>query len=296
MKKLLISLLLMPCLLLASVEHACWYITWTSWDHPVPESVDVINLFVGEISLDSQGNPTVGGFDTFTDKQIKDFAASCKESSIGLKISLGGGGGKYDHCWDVLTDDNAEAFGQMLASYCKSQGLLGVDFDYEVFTSPEQETLVGRCILAFKQSSPNLQASLCTNAGFSSWQKGVQQIVDTTVSGGKCLLDRLYIMSYYDSLASEEGYVLQWAEWMKKTYSFSPSQITVGIDSFDAHAYKIDDFSKWAASQGFSTGYWAWNPADPSNSNTQTETILKAYQAQAVTDEMTASECKSLLW
>ena len=43
------------------VQNACWYIDWSSWDFPVPENVDTVNIFVGKLDT-SSGTPTVSGF------------------------------------------------------------------------------------------------------------------------------------------------------------------------------------------------------------------------------------------
>jgi hypothetical protein len=84
-------------------------------------------------------------------------------------------------------------------------------------------------------------------------------------------------MSYYNPLADEEGWVTQWASWLKTNYNFAPSQVTVGLDDFDANAYSIADFAQWAYQQGFSTGYWAWNPATPGVSNQSSQVIWDIY-------------------
>jgi len=266
------------------VENACWYIDWTAWDFPVPEGVTTVNLFVGNLTVDSSGNLVVGGFGNMDQAKMQTFIQACQAQGITVKISIGGGGGSYDNCWNVLTDANVESFGQQLSSYCQNLGLQGVDFDCEEFHSatdnPAQQALVGRFIKAFKRANPELQTSLCTNAGFGDsypWQGIVQNIMDAATDSSGCALDRLYIMSYYNDIASEQAWILAWAAWAKTRYNLSAAQITFGIDDFDAHAYNIADMARWAGQQGFSTGYWATNPATIAQSNQSTTTIKNAY-------------------
>ncbi|MBI2742403.1 MAG: hypothetical protein HYX48_00605 [Chlamydiales bacterium] len=266
------------------IEHSCWYIDWTSWDMPVPQGVDTVNLFVGTLMIGPDGNPTIGGFGNVSLAQLDAFVHACANNNppIAVKASIGGGGGSYDKCWDLLTEDNVDAFAQGLADFCHTHGLTGIDFDYEEYGSPEQEALVGTLIKKFKAIDSNLQATLCTNAGFGSgfpWQAVMKNILDGAVdqTTGKCGVDRLYIMSYYQPLEQEEPWLLGWADWLKQNYGFTPAQVTVGLDDFDAHAYDIAAFSKWAAGQGFSTGYWAWNPATPDASNQSALKILNNY-------------------
>jgi hypothetical protein len=134
----------------------------------------------------------------------------------------------------------------------------------------------------FKEIDPKFQTSLCSNAGFSTWQGAVKNILDGAMdASGNCAVDRLYIMSYYDPLNNEEAWIMQWASWLKDNYHFAPSQITVGLDDTDAHAYDITQFAEWAKEQGFSTSYWAWNPATPDSSNQSTETIWNVYHNSA---------------
>ncbi|NGX60332.1 MAG: hypothetical protein KR126chlam3_01505 [Chlamydiae bacterium] len=264
----------------SGIEHSCWYIDWTSWDTPVPEGVDMVNIFVGKIDLDN-GNPTMGGFGNITPEKLDTFVKDCAAKNVKVKVSIGGAGGMYDNCWDVLNEGNTQAFAQMMVAFCQQHNLAGVDFDYEELKSPEQEALVGQLIKEFRTLDPNLEASLCTNAGFDAWKGGVQTILDATSNNGKSLLSRLYIMSYYDPLDQEEGFIAQWADWVKSSYGFTASQVTVGLDDFDANAYDIGEFAKWAGTNGFSTGYWAWNPATPDQSNASALKVLNSYKPLA---------------
>lgn len=254
----------------AGIEHAAWYIDWTAWffgpTYNIPTGVGTLNVFVGELTFDASGNPTLGGFGNLNPPELDAFVAYCKAQSppIAVKVSIGGGGGSYDNCWDALTSSNIQAFAQGMVNYCHAHGLSGVDFDYEEFASAAQETLVGQLILAFKTLDPTLHTSLCTNAGFSTWMPVIQTIFNAAmIAPNNCAVDRLYVMSYYDPIASEEGWITQWANWAIQNYGFTPARISVGIDDFDAHAYDPVAFYNWAGSQGYSTVHWAYNPATP---------------------------------
>lgn len=158
---------------IGSIEHAAWYIDWTSWDYPVPEALNTVHIFVGNMHTDRNGNPVIDGFGNFTSDKMKTFVQKCHEKGIAVKISLGGGGGSYDHCWSALTTSNVTAFAQALVNFCNIYGLDGVDFDIEEFKSKDdrtsQQLLSGRFIKEFKALAPNLSSSLCTNAGFGPY-------------------------------------------------------------------------------------------------------------------------------
>jgi len=258
-----------------SIEHACWYLDWRSQQTPVPENVNMVNVFVGTIGL-KDGKPYMGGFEAITLPELKAFAADCAAKDIKVKVSIGGSGGSYDNCWDVLTSENIQEFAQMMVDFCHEYNLAGVDFDYEEFKA-EQEPLVGQLIKEFRTLGPDLQASLCTNAG-SYWQKDVQRILDPTKVNGKSLLSRLYIMDYTGTLEIAEGYVTPWISWVKDNYKMSPSQVTVGMAGLNGPTYSLADFSEWTAKEGLSTNYWAWDPAAPSTSNERTLEILSNYK------------------
>lgn len=278
----------------SKVEHATWYIDWTSWDYPIPTGVNTVNLFVGNMKLDGSGNPVIEGFGNFSEEKMIKFAEECHAQGIAVKISLGGGGGAYDHCWSHLKPDNVSAFAKSLSDFCASRGIDGVDFDIEEFKSstdrPEQQKLCGQLIKEFKELAPNLSTSLCTNAGFGPyfpWQGIVKNIfdaastVDPVTEKKTSAVDRLYIMSYYNTLDDEKKWILGWHDWLKSEYGYEPHQITVGIDDKDAHAYDIKDMAAFAGENGFSTGYWEFDPAKLKESNQSTHDIEEAYQAHA---------------
>jgi hypothetical protein len=192
-----------------------------------------------------------------------------------VKVSIGGWGGdkSYDLTWDLLTEDNIEDFAQGMVDFCHSHGLAGVDFDYEEFKSAQQETLVGKLIARFKALDPNLQASLCSNAG-TNWQTQEKVILDAAVTyTDKCPIDRFYIMSYYDPIDQEESWILNWADFLKG-YNCGPEVVGVGVDDFDAHAYDPEELKSWALSMGYSTAHWAYDPAHPSKRQLARQKVL----------------------
>lgn len=263
------------------VENACWYIDWTSWDFPVPEGVNVVNIFVGKLDI-VDGAPTASGFGNLDMLKLQSFVSQCSQKGIACKISLGGGGGSYDNCWDLLTDDNVSLFAQGLAKFCHDNQLIGVDFDYEESSSDKTQCArVGALIKEFKKQDASLQTSLCTNASFAGWSQRVKSIMDATLDGQATCLDRLYVMSYYDPMSSETAWLLQWASFLKTTYGMDPSRLTVGIDNFDASAYNIADMASFASSQGMSTGFWAFDPSQLTKSNASSNLIKQAYDASS---------------
>lgn len=282
------------------IEHGTWYIDWTSWNYPVPQGVTAVNIFVGTMQLTADNKPVIGGFGNMSVPYNEEFPAykkmdaliaGCHAQKMAVKISIGGGGGSHDHCWDALTRENVRGFAQALADFCKAHAIDGVDFDYEGTTSPksgpEQQALVGSLIKEFKSINQKFQTSLCTNAGFGNgfeWPGVVKNIFDGAsaidpLTGVKiCAVERLYIMSYDSPLEKEKVWVTGWAEWSKKEYGFTPSQITVGLNNTDHHAYDIALFAEWAAKQGYSTCYWTWDPIAAEKSNASTNQILTTYK------------------
>lgn len=279
-----------------TIENGTWYIDWTSRDTPIPQGVNSVNIFVGNMSLDANGNPTVGNFGALSQNQVQmdAFIQACKAKGMTVKISLGGGGGSYDNTWDVLTQNNVQSFAQTLVNYCNTHGLNGVDFDCEEFTSatdrPAQQALVGTLIKDCKLLNPNFQTSLDTNAGFGPnfpWQGIVQNIMNAavytnpTTSKQTSGVDRVNIMAYFNSLSDEKGWVTGWANWLQSTYNFKPSQVGVGMFP-GAGAYDPTAFAAWAAQQGYSTYIWNYDPANPTQSDKTTTGVLNAYNAAKV--------------
>jgi len=253
------------------VEDGAWYIDWTMWfgsaPFPIPEGVNNINMFVGTF-VEKDGHPSIDGFGNMSLDLLDAFVKQCHEHDppIKVKVSVGGGGGAYDHCWDAITAENVEAYADGIVQFCHNHNVDGVDFDYETYDSPEQETLVGTLIRLFKQKDPALETSLCANAGFDTWVGHVKNVYDASVDPdtGKCMIDRYYIMAYYNSIEEEKVWVNQWADWLMTNYDYAPEQVAVGIDDFDAHAYDPDEMKAWARNMGYSTCHWAYDPARPS--------------------------------
>ena len=276
-----------------SIQNGTWYIDWTSYNYPIPQGVNAVNIFVGNMSLDANGNPTIGGFGTLSQNPatLAAFIQGCEAKGITVNISIGGSGGSYDNTWDVLTSSNVQSFAQALANFCVANKLSGVDFDCEEFTSPTdnptQQALVGTLIKDFKEINPNFQTSLDTNAGFGPnfpWQGIVQNIMNAAVYTNPTTgqptsgVDRVNIMAYFNSLSDEQGWVTGWAAWLKTNYNLSPAQITVGMDPA-ADAYDPTAFAAWAAQQGYSTFMWEYDPNQQSTSDTTASSILAAYKA-----------------
>jgi hypothetical protein len=217
---------------------------------------------------------------------LQKFVEECHAKGIAVKMSLGGSSAGWSgSTWDALKVLGVQACANTLTAFCKANQLDGIDFDFEEWGQPDQTALeqsVGELIKAVKAQEPSLQTSLCTNAGFSTWKEHMQNILDASKdSQGHCGVDRMYIMSYYDPLQSEQTWVNEWADWLKENYGFSPSQISVGLDNVDASAYDIEQFAQWAKEQGYSTCYWAWgwDGGNPTKSNETTNQIWKIYHS-----------------
>lgn len=283
-----------------NIENGVWYLDYRSWTDPIPEGVTTVNLFEGKLDI-VNGQYTIDGLNALEDNQLQAFIQECHnhQPPIALKISLGGDGGQaiYNHTWDQLMGADGRpdpakiaAFAQGMADFCHKYGIDGIDFDYEddadIAGGPNspaaiaQETAVGELIKAFKAEDPNFQTSICTNAGFGGsygWEVPLQRIFDAATTNGTCAIDRLYIMSYTNSLSDEEGWISQWAAWAKSNYGFTPSQISVGIDPTSG-SYNYDQLASWAASQGYSSCMWAWDPGlDPNTENGYSNDIYNHY-------------------
>jgi hypothetical protein len=250
------------------IENSVWYIDWTTWftstPYLIPEGVNLINIFVGKIIESEDGTYTLGGFGNMNLDQMDEFVAECREKGIDVKVSIGGGGGSYDKTWEIINSDNTKEVAQGLVDFCHAHNLSGVDFDDEDVGSSDLNKLVGGVISEFKKIDPNLEATLCTNAGFDTWKGAVGTILDAAVvTPGKCPIDRLYVMSYYDPIESEKEWLTSWANWLQTTYNCPYSVTTAGVDDFDAHAYNTTELANWAHSMGYSVAHWACDPANP---------------------------------
>jgi len=246
---------------------------------------------VGNISLDDNGNPVIGGFGDATNALMQQLATQAAAANIKIKVSFGGGGGSYDNLWNIITAANVQSIATALVQFCQSLGLSGVDFDIETFADSTDrtalQTLCGNLIQLFKQGDASLETSLCVNAGFGPnfpWQAIAANILNGTLSNGVTALDRVYIMSYYNDIVSEQGWVSGWVGWLSDTYSIPSQRVSVGLDNTDADAYNIGDFAAWAATQQLGTAYWYVNPqtADTlASSQASLNTIATSYAAAA---------------
>ncbi len=277
------------------IQNGTWYLDWTSFNYPIPQGVNAVDIFVGNMSMSPTGTPTIGGFGTLSQNPatLAAFIQGCKAQGITVNISIGGAGGSYDNTWDVLTNSNVQGFANALATFCTSNGISGVDFDCEEFTSPTtnptQQALVGTLIKDFKTINPNFQTSLDTNAGFGPnfpWQGIVQNIMNAAIYTNPTThqptsgVDRVNIMAYFNSLSDEQGWVTGWATWLKSAYNLGPSQISVGMDPA-AGTYSPTAFAAWAAQQGYSTFLWNFDPNQQAASNASATSILTAYKSVA---------------
>lgn len=278
-----------------SIENGVWELDYRSWNDPIPEGVTTVNLFEGKLDI-VNGKYTIDGLNALQDGQLLSFIQKCHAHNppITVKISLGGDGGQsiYNHTWDqLMTSDGqpdetaVQAFAQGMADFCHQYGVDGIDFDYEEDAdlgpgtpyALAQETAVGQLIGAFKAQDSSFQTSVCTNAGFSSWEAPLQRIFAAATQNGVCAIDRLYIMSYTDFLSNEEGWINQWAQWASTNYGMDPAQISVGIDPTSG-SYNYDQLAQWAAQEGYSSCMWAWDPgSDPNTENGYSNDIWNDY-------------------
>ncbi|MGB7977805.1 MAG: glycoside hydrolase family 18 protein [Chlamydiales bacterium] len=281
------------------IENGTWYLDYRSWTDPIPEGVNCVNLFEGKLDI-VNGQYTIDGLNSLQVNQLKTFIEECHNHvpPIAVKVSLGGAGGQtvYNNTWDQLMNPDGTAnptaiqgFAAGMASFCHEYGIDGIDFDYEEDSNDpnsqammNQEQAVGQLIAEYKKQDPSFQTSICTNAGFGGqygWEVPLQRIFQAAQEsyGGACPIDRLYIMSYTSSLSDEENWITQWANWAKTNYGFEPAQISVGIDPTSG-AYDYDQMAQWAASQGYSSCMWAWDPGmDPNTENGYAEDIWNRY-------------------
>ncbi len=286
------------------IENGAWEVDWTMHGDDIlsniPEGVNTVNVFVGgfdsnnNVQIDSRTDldkvipPSSKFYDPKNPNEtyLQKFVEDCHAKGIAVKMSLGGSSaGWCGNTWDALKSQGVQTCANTIVEFCRTNQLDGIDFDFEEWNQPDQTALensVGALIKEVKAQEPTLQTSLCTNAGFSTWQSHMQNILDASKDNeGHCGVDRMYIMSYYDPLQSEQTWVNEWATWLKTNYQFSPSQISVGLDNVDASAYDIKEFAEWSKTQGYSTCYWAWgwNGGDPTKSNETTNQVWNIYHS-----------------
>ncbi len=277
-----------------TIENGVWYLDYESWTAPIPQGVNCVNIFVGKLDI-VNGQYTIDGMGDINQSELQTFIQQCHAHNppIAVKITLGGHGGDaaHDNTWDLLMNQDGTAneqaiqsFAAGMASFCKENGIDGIDFDYEEDTNDpssqtmiNQEAAVGQLIGEFKTQNPTLQTSLCTDAS-PYWQTPLKRIFDAAVASysGACPIDRLYVMEYTDNLSTAEANVEGMAQWAHDNYGLSNAQISAGIDPTTT-SYDYNQFAQWAASQGISSCMWYWNPADETDSNTYSNDIWNDY-------------------
>lgn len=265
------------------IVNGCWLIDWTthSYDglelptHYLGKKLDAINFFVGEFIEQSDGTYTIGGYGDYTQDDITKLAIQAHQKGMKFCLSIGGGGGSYDNTWDILTDDNIDAVAQSLVEYCKATNADGIDFDCEDY-NPETLSKVGKLIKAFKEKNSKLRSSVCANAGFGpqyQWQANLKLLLDETIVNGKSVIDSVNIMSYYNDKDSETKWLDGWREWCIATYGLKAENVCVGVDDYDAHAYKPEDMVAYAESKGMPWCHWAYDPGHPATSMSRREAL-----------------------
>ncbi|MCH9613325.1 MAG: hypothetical protein SP1CHLAM54_03240 [Chlamydiia bacterium] len=265
MKSLLLCLCFVSSLF---AVNGVWYPTWRTVQTevpPVPEHIDLVNVFVGELS---ETTGVSGLQSAFADDELfTSFIKACHGKNIAVMVSVGGHGGLYDNTWDQLTSSNISNYALALANYCKKYKLDGIDFDWEPDTYTEdQGQLVGQLIKAFKATS-SLKTSLCTNSA-TSWQEQAGWVFKEADSS----IDYLNIMAYYP-LSLMQPYIKSWETWVQG-YGMSKTGVVAGMLS---SATDLGDFAAWDFDQGISTGLWFWDAGEIDSSNAATEVVWKAY-------------------
>lgn len=265
MKSLLIMLTFVSTLF---GVNGVWYPTWRTQPAevpPIPENVDLVNVFVGKLDPNLGVSGLEAGF--AEESQFQSFIAACKAKNISVMVSIGGHGGMYDNTWDQLNSGNINTFARALQNYCKKWSIDGIDFDWE----PDQYTqaqgkLVGELIKAFKTGS-SYKASLCTNSA-TSWQEQAGWVFSTADNS----VDFLNIMAYY-SLRLEQPYLRSWETWAQG-FGIGKTGVVAGMLST---APDLEDFANWDYDQGISTGLWFWDAGNAATSNAVTLTVWKIY-------------------
>jgi hypothetical protein len=264
----------------ATTTNAVWYTTWRlqpDQPPPIPQGVNLVNLFVGALSP-TEGVTGLQG--PFANPDIlRQFVHDCNMRGIKVCVSIGGHGGNYDSTWDQLNSGNVSTFATALKNFCDSTGVQGIDFDWEPDSwTQDQGTLVGQLIKGFKDIS-GLQTSLCTNSG-PAWEEQESWVFDAAKNAdGSSSIDRLNIMAYYPA-SEAEGWINDpggWEDFAKK-YGLSRAQITVGMLG---NASDLQQFSQWDKAQGLSTSLWFWDPGAVDQSNQETEEVWDIYHPGA---------------
>lgn len=260
--------------------NGVWYVTWRAQmgvTPPIPEGVNLINLFVGQLDPVAGVTGLQGPFGV--NSSLAAFVQQCKSQNIPVMVSIGGHNGSYDNTWDQLNTENIPQYAQALATFCNTTGVSGIDFDWEPDTwTQAQGALVGQLIQQFKAfstSSQPLQASLCVDSA-TSWETDAGWVFNAALDPktGANTIDRLNIMAYYDP-SLMEPYISGpggWESWVKQ-YN-PPPQVTVGMLN---NASYLQQFATFAYQQGDSVGLWFWDPGSVGPSNQSDQVVWNIY-------------------
>jgi len=268
----------------AGFENSTWAEDWTNnLDAPVyiqglSKGINTINVFVGQLDVDSSGNPLIDGFSEDTPGRpagtgafptvaaLTDFVTQCKAQGVTVKLSIGGTSATgFGTSWTRLTSSNIAAYAQALVNICQTTGAQGIDFDDELEDNTNA-VLAGKLAAAFKNLAPHLLTSFDVFAGIGAtgpWHELDSIFLQNAVtSSGASAIDRVYVMAYYDgvSLAENEQFMLLWKTWLQQNYSISASQISAGVDPNDPNTSPsngtMTSWIQFAAQNGFSIAIW----------------------------------------
>jgi hypothetical protein len=289
-------------------ENSTWVEDWTdnldtqTYIQALPMGITTINVFVGQLDLDSSGNPLIDGYSEDTPGSpagtgafptvaaLTDFITQCKAHGVTVKLSIGGSSETgFGTSWNNLTSSNVSAYAEALVNFCQNTGADGIDFDDE-FEVNDNATLAGMLAAEFKNLAPNLQTSFCVFAGIST--SGPEHEIDSiflqnaVTSSGTSAIDRVYVMCYYDgvTLVENEQFMLLWQTWLQQNYSFSASQISAGMDPNDPNTSpsngSLTTWVNFAAKNGFSTAIWDQLGVNDYITNNWGEVVNNIYTGQ----------------
>lgn len=267
----------------SNYENSTWVEDWSEnldteqyIQSLIHSGIGTVNVFVGQLDF-VNGVPTIDGFSSDTpgrppgsgsfasEAALKDFIRKLKAAGINVKLSIGGQAGTtFGNSWNKLNSGNIDGFAQALANICSQTGANGIDFDEEL-EDTGVAALAGQLAAAYKAVSPDAEISFCVFGGINN-QGPMHQVdkvfLENAMLGGKSVVDRVYVMSYYDgcTLQQNEQFMLNWMTWLQQNFNFSPSQISIGVDPNDPNTSPTDGSLKawieFAKAHGFSTAIW----------------------------------------